>query len=53
VQDIPLNIAVFDDSLLEAREISDPQSSAATCRGLYVIDQGKRSANSIACAGST
>jgi outer membrane receptor protein involved in Fe transport len=23
VQDIPLNIAAFDDSLLEAREISD------------------------------
>ena len=51
VQDIPLNIAAFDDSLLEAREISDLAELGRNVPGLYVIDQGKRSANSIVVRG--
>jgi outer membrane receptor protein involved in Fe transport len=51
VQDIPLNIAVFDDSLLEAREISDLAELGRNVPGLYVIDQGKRSANNIVVRG--
>jgi outer membrane receptor protein involved in Fe transport len=51
VQDIPLNIAAFDDSLLEAREISDLAELGRSVPGLYVIDQGKRSANSIVVRG--
>ena len=51
VQDIPLNIAAFDDSLLEAREISDLAELGRNVPGLYVIDQGKRSANNIVVRG--
>jgi outer membrane receptor protein involved in Fe transport len=51
VQDIPLNIAAFDDSLLEAREISDLAELGRSVPGLYVIDQGKRSANNIVVRG--
>jgi outer membrane receptor protein involved in Fe transport len=51
VQDIPLNIAAFDASLLEAREISDLAELGRNVPGLYVIDQGKRSANSIVVRG--
>jgi outer membrane receptor protein involved in Fe transport len=51
VQDIPLNIAAFDDSLLEAREISDLAELGRNVPGLYVIDQGKRSSNSIVVRG--
>ena len=51
MQDIPLNIAAFDDSLLEAREISDLAELGRNVPGLYVIDQGKRSANSIVVRG--
>ena len=51
VQDIPLNIAAFDGSLLEAREISDLAELGRNVPGLYVIDQGKRSANNIVVRG--
>ena len=51
VQDIPLNIAAFDGSLLEAREISDLAELGRNVPGLYVIDQGKRSSNSIVVRG--
>jgi iron complex outermembrane receptor protein len=51
VQDIPLNIAAFDGSLLEEREISDLAELGRSVPGLYVIDQGKRSANSIVVRG--
>jgi outer membrane receptor protein involved in Fe transport len=51
VQDIPLNIAAFDDALLEAREISDLAELGRNVPGLYVIDQGKRSANNIVVRG--
>ena len=51
VQDIPLNIAAFDDSLLEARGIDDLAELGRNVPGLYVIDQGKRSANSIVVRG--
>lgn len=51
VQDIPLNIAVFDDSALEAREISDLAELGRNVPGLYVVDQGKRSANNIVVRG--
>ena len=51
MQDIPLNIAAFDDSLLEAREISDLAELGRNVPGLYVIDQGKRSANNIVVRG--
>jgi iron complex outermembrane receptor protein len=51
VQDIPLNIAAFDDSLLEARGISDLAELGRNVPGLYVIDQGKRSANNIVVRG--
>src|SRR5688572_1257573 len=51
VQDIPLNIAAFDDSLLEAREISDLAELGRNVPGLYVIDQGKRSSNGIVVRG--
>ena len=51
VQDIPLNIAAFDGSLLAAREISDLAELGRSVPGLYVIDQGKRSANSIVVRG--
>ena len=51
VQDIPLNIAAFDDSLLEAREINDLAELGRNVPGLYVIDQGKRSSNSIVVRG--
>jgi iron complex outermembrane recepter protein len=51
VQDIPLNIAVFDGSLLEAREISDLAELGRNVPGLYVIDQGKCSSNSIVVRG--
>jgi iron complex outermembrane receptor protein len=51
VQDIPLNIAAFDDSLLQAREINDLAELGRNVPGLYVIDQGKRSANNIVVRG--
>ncbi len=51
VQDIPLNIAAFDGSLLEAREINDLAELGRNVPGLYVIDQGKRSANNIVVRG--
>src|SRR5688572_3100253 len=51
VQDIPLNIAAFDESLLEAREISDLAELGRNVPGLYVIDQGKRSSNNIVVRG--
>jgi iron complex outermembrane receptor protein len=51
VQDIPLNIAAFDDSLLEARQITDLAELGRNVPGLYVIDQGKRSANNIVVRG--
>jgi iron complex outermembrane receptor protein len=51
VQDIPLNIAAFDDSLLQAREISDLAELGRNVPGLYVIDQGKRNANGIVARG--
>lgn len=51
VQDIPLNIAAFDDSLLQAREISDLAELGRNVPGLYVIDQGKRSSNNIVVRG--
>ena len=51
VQDIPLNIAAFDGSLLEAREISDLAELGRNVPGLYVVDQGKRSANNIVVRG--
>ena len=51
VQDIPFNIAAFDDSLLEARGINDLAELGRNVPGLYVIDQGKRSANNIVVRG--
>jgi outer membrane receptor protein involved in Fe transport len=51
VQDIPLNIAAFDASLLEAREVSDLAELGRNVPGLYVVDQGKRSANNIVVRG--
>jgi len=51
VQDIPLNIAAFDDSLLEARSINDLAELGRNVPGLYVVDQGKRSANNIVVRG--
>jgi outer membrane receptor protein involved in Fe transport len=51
IQDIPLNIAAFDGSLLEAREIGDLAELGRNVPGLYVIDQGKRSANNIVVRG--
>jgi iron complex outermembrane receptor protein len=51
VQDIPLNIAAFDGSLLEARQITDLAELGRNVPGLYVIDQGKRSANNIVVRG--
>jgi outer membrane receptor protein involved in Fe transport len=51
VQDIPLNIAAFDSSLLEAREINDLAELGRNVPGLYVVDQGKRSANNIVVRG--
>jgi iron complex outermembrane receptor protein len=51
IQDIPLNIAAFDESLLQAREISDLAELGRNVPGLYVIDQGKRSANNIVVRG--
>jgi outer membrane receptor protein involved in Fe transport len=51
VQDIPLNIAAFDASLLEAREIGDLAELGRNVPGLYVVDQGKRSANNIVVRG--
>ncbi len=51
VQDIPLNIAAFDESLLEAREINDLAELGRNVPGLYVVDQGKRSANNIVVRG--
>jgi iron complex outermembrane receptor protein len=51
VQDVPLNIAAFDGSLLEARQITDLAELGRNVPGLYVIDQGKRSANNIVVRG--
>jgi iron complex outermembrane receptor protein len=51
VQDVPLNIAAFDSSLLEARQITDLAELGRNVPGLYVIDQGKRSANNIVVRG--
>lgn len=51
IQDIPLNIAAFDDSLLEARQITDLAELGRNVPGLYVIDQGKRTANNIVVRG--
>jgi iron complex outermembrane receptor protein len=51
VQDIPLNIAAFDNALLEARQITDLAELGRNVPGLYVIDQGKRSANNIVVRG--
>jgi len=51
VQDIPLNIAAFDDSLLDARGIDDLADLGRNVPGLYVVDQGKRSANNIVVRG--
>ena len=51
VQEIPLNIAAFDGSLLESREITDLAELGRNVPGMYVIDQGKRSANNIVVRG--
>lgn len=51
VQDIPLNIAAFDSTLLEARQITDLADLGRNVPGLYVVDQGKRSANNIVVRG--
>ena len=53
VQDIPLNIAAFDDSLLEAREISDLAELGRNVPGLYVIDQANARPTTSSCAAST
>jgi outer membrane receptor protein involved in Fe transport len=51
VQDIPINIAAFEGALLEEREISDLADLGRNVPGLYVVDQGKRSANHIVVRG--
>jgi iron complex outermembrane receptor protein len=51
VQDIPLNIAAFDASLLEARQVGDLADLGRNVPGMYVVDQGKRSANNIVVRG--
>jgi hypothetical protein len=51
VQDIPLNIAAFDGALLQSRQITDLADLGRNVPGLYVVDQGKRSANNIVVRG--
>jgi iron complex outermembrane receptor protein len=51
VQDIPLNIAAFDSALLQSRQITDLADLGRNVPGLYVVDQGKRSANNIVVRG--
>jgi iron complex outermembrane receptor protein len=51
VQDIPINIAAFDGNLLEEREIGDLAELGRNVPGLYVVDQGKRTANHIVVRG--
>src|SRR5262245_881355 len=51
VQDIPINIAAFDENLLDRRGITDLAGLGRNVPGLYVLDQGKRNANSIIVRG--
>jgi iron complex outermembrane recepter protein len=51
VQSIPINIAAFDADLLQSREITDLADLGRNVPGLYVVDQGKRSANNIVVRG--
>jgi iron complex outermembrane receptor protein len=51
IQDIPINITAFDANLLERREIGDLAELGRNVPGLYVLDQGKRSANNIVVRG--
>jgi outer membrane receptor protein involved in Fe transport len=51
IQDIPINIATFDGNTLETREITDLAELGRNVPGLYVVDQGKRSANEIVVRG--
>ncbi len=51
IQDIPINIASFDGNALETRAITDLAVLGRNVPGLYVVDQGKRSANQIVVRG--
>ncbi len=51
VQDIPINISAFDGGLLEKREIADLADLGRNVPGMYVVDQGKRTANQIVVRG--
>jgi iron complex outermembrane recepter protein len=51
IQDIPINIATFDGKALETRAITDLAELGRNVPGLYVVDQGKRSANEIVVRG--
>ncbi len=51
IQDIPINIATFDGNMLETRAITDLAGLGRNVPGLYVVDQGKRSANQIVVRG--
>jgi outer membrane receptor protein involved in Fe transport len=51
VQDVPINIAMFNSDLLEEREISDLAELGRNVPGLYVVDQGKRTSNQIVVRG--
>src|SRR5262252_9272921 len=51
VQDIPINIAAFDENLLDRRGITDLAELGRNVPGLYVLDQGKRNANAIIVRG--
>ena len=51
IQDIPINIASFDGNTLDARAITDLAVLGRNVPGLYVVDQGKRSANQIVVRG--
>jgi outer membrane receptor protein involved in Fe transport len=51
IQEVPLNIAAFDGSQLEDREIGDLAELGRNVPGMYVVDQGKRTSNRVVVRG--
>jgi len=51
IQEVPLNIAAVGSAVIEEQGLSDLAELARTVPGLYVIDQGPRSANAIIVRG--
>lgn len=51
VQDIPINITAFGGDTLARREITDLAELGRNVPGLYVVDQGKRTANQVVVRG--